>query len=398
MSKDKQTILMVHNYYQLAGGEDTVLAGEQALLEANGHKVVRYTRHNNELAQLNILQKLALPFTSIFNLRTYRAVKAQIKAEQVDVVHVHNTLTLVSPAVYYAALHCNVPVVQTIHNFRLLCPAATFYRGGHICEDCPSHGLLCAVKRGCYRGSKLQTLLCVLNTKIHRMTGVYKKLHYICLTEFNKEKLLQHRQINAAQISVKPNFVQAIGAVVPYEARDDQIVFAGRLEKLKGIDVLLQAWQLLEAEGTQQKLILCGTGPMQQWCEDYIAQHGLQNVQLKGFVPNDEMRRIIAHAKALVQPSQWYEGFPMTIAEAYSVGTPVIGSAMGNVGSLVKDEATGKQFAYHSPQALAKALQQFAANAPLQAQCSVQAHQTYLQYYAPEKNYEILAQIYRNLR
>lgn len=398
MSKQKQTILLVHNYYQLAGGEDTVLAGEQALLEENGHKVVRYTRHNSELAQLSTLQKLALPFASIFNLRTYREVKALIKAEQIEIVHVHNTLTLVSPAVYYAALHCKVPVVQTIHNFRLLCPAATFYYDGHICEDCLTHGLGCAVKRGCYRGSKLQTLLCVLNTKVHRMTGIYKKIRYICLTEFNKQKLLRHGQIRPAQISIKPNFVQALGEPVPYESRENQIVFAGRLEKLKGIDVLLQAWQLLEAQGTTQQLIICGTGPMQQWCEAYIAQHGLTKVQLKGFVPNDQLRQMVANAKALVMPSQWYEGFPMTIAEAYSVGTPVVGSDMGNVGNLVQDGVLGKHFTYHSPQALAQALQQFASDEEKQEDCSKNAWVVYLHYYAPEKNYQMLAQIYRSLR
>ncbi len=202
----KYKILMVHNYYQIPGGEDTVVANEKRLLEEHGHKIVLYTRHNNELKSMGKFQKIALPFTTIFNPRTYSDIKRIIREEQIDIVHVHNTLNLISPAVYYAAGKCKVPVVQTVHNFRLLCPGATFYRDGHICEDCVSKGLGCAVKHKCYRGSRAETLICVISTKIHRLTGIYGKINYICLTEFNREKLLQLKQIKPEKVFVKPNF------------------------------------------------------------------------------------------------------------------------------------------------------------------------------------------------
>ena len=202
----KQKILMVHNYYQIPGGEDTVVANEKRLLEEHGHEVVLYTRHNNELKNMSKLQKLGLPFTTIFNPRTYRDIKRIIKEEKIEIVHVHNTLNLISSAVYYAAVKCGVPVVQTIHNFRLLCPGATFYRDGHICEDCVSKGLKCAVKHKCYRNSRAQTLICVISTWIHRHTGILGKINYIALTEFNKEKLLQLKYIKSERVFVKPNF------------------------------------------------------------------------------------------------------------------------------------------------------------------------------------------------
>ena len=208
----KQKVLMVHNYYQIPGGEDTVVENEKRLLEENGHEVILYTRHNNELKSFSKIKKLVLPFTTIFNIKTYKDVKRIIKKEHIEIVHVHNTLNLISPSVYYAALSCKVPVIQTVHNFRLLCPGATFYRDGHICEDCLKYGLKCAVKHGCYRNSKLQTLACVITTKIHRMLGVYRKINYICLTEFNKNKLLElnYRSkkiiISPEKVYVKPNF------------------------------------------------------------------------------------------------------------------------------------------------------------------------------------------------
>ena len=230
----KKNILIVHNYYQIPGGEDTVVANEKKMLEKHEHKVILYSRNNAELKQMSKRQKIFLPITTVFNPRTYREIKKLIKQGNIDVVHVHNTLNLVSPAVYYAARRMKVPVVQTIHNFRLLCPGATFYRDGHICEDCVEHGLRCAVKHSCYRGSKIQTLACVLSTTFHRITGIYGKINYICLTDFNRKKLLELKQIKPERVFVKPNFIESKNECISENDRKDQFVFAGRLDKLKG--------------------------------------------------------------------------------------------------------------------------------------------------------------------
>ena len=179
-------------------------------------------------------------------------------------VHVHNTLNLISPAVYYAARSMKISVVQTVHNFRLLCPGATFYRNGHICEDCVKHGLKCAVKHSCYRGSKAQTLVCAISTWLHRTTGIYEKINYICLTEFNKDKLLQLKQIKPERVFVKPNFVENNNSFIPEEERLNQFIFVGRLDKLKGVDILFEAWKRMGEDA--HKLIVCGTGPMEDWC------------------------------------------------------------------------------------------------------------------------------------
>ena len=133
--EQKPTVLIVHNYYQIPGGEDTVVANEKDMLESRGHKVILYTRNNLELKELGIKQKVLLPFTTVYNLRTYQEIRRIIKEKKVDIVHVHNTLNLISPSVYYAAFSMKVPVVQTVHNFRLLCPNAIFYRNHHICEN-----------------------------------------------------------------------------------------------------------------------------------------------------------------------------------------------------------------------------------------------------------------------
>ena len=389
MDKDKKLkILQVHNYYQIPGGEDTVVANEKKMLEEHGHKVVLYTRNNSEIKKMNLFQKLLLPFTTIFNIKTYREIKKIIKKERIDIVHVHNTLNLVSPSVYYAARIMKIPVVQTIHNFRLLCPGATFYRDGHICEDCLSKGLKCAVKHGCYRGSRLQTLVCVISTKIHRLTRIYGKINYICLTEFNKKKLLQLKQIKEERVFIKPNFVESISEFIPEESRKNQFIFAGRLDKLKGIDLLLKAWK--EMGEKAPKLIVCGIGPMEEWCKDYVINNEL-NVELRGYVPNEEIRKMIAESKGMILPTQWYEGFPMSIVEAFSVGTPVLCSDLGNAGSIIEEGVTGYKFDQNNLKQMIAAVNK----------CTKMCDSTfdlYKRYYTKDMNYEQLLTDYEKLK
>lgn len=381
----KLRILMVHNYYQIPGGEDTVVANEKKMLEDHGHIVILYSRHNSEIKQMSKLQKLGIPFTTVFNPRTYGEIKNLIKQHQIDIVHVHNTLNLVSPAVYYAGLKCGVPVIQTVHNFRLLCPGATFYRDGHICEDCVEQGLWCAVRHKCYRESRMQTLACVISTAIHRMTGVYGRIHYICLTEFNKEKLLKLKQISPDRVFVKPNFVESTDEIIPQKQRENQFIFAGRLDKLKGIDVLLEAWKQMGENAP--KLIVCGTGPMEEWCKRFVADNKV-NVELRGFVPNYEVRELLAHSKALIFPTRWYEGFPMSVIESFSVGTPVVCSNIGNVGSIVEEGVNGCKFDVQSLDDMTSAVNR------CEHLCT-QTFEIFEKKYAEQINYQQLMDSYR---
>lgn len=382
---NKKRVLIVHNRYQLPGGEDTVVDNEKKLLEDNGHDVILYTRNNNEINSMSRLSKLMIPVAFIYSFKTHREINKIIKEKQVEIVHVHNTLCLISPAVYYAAISNNVPVIQTIHNFRLLCPGATFYHDGKVCEDCVGKGLLCAVKHNCYRNSKIQTLACVLGIKIHRLTGINSKINYICLTEFNKRKLMEQKQIKESRIFVKPNFVKTNSNIISFAERKNQFVFVGRLDKLKGIDLLLEAWKKLGEEALD--LIVCGTGPLKEWCLKYVADNHLAKVKMIGFVKSEDVKKIMGESKALILPSQWYEGFPMSIVEAYSVGTPVLGSDIGNVGNIIETNVTGWKFKYNSVDDLIKA-----TKCTKDIVDSVIAE--YNNKYTDIKNYEQLKEIY----
>jgi len=385
----KERILLVHNYYKIPGGEDTVVENEKKLLEEHGHMVFFYCRKNSEMEKFTKLQKIFLPLTTIFNVKTYIEIKNIIKKEKIDIVHVHNTLCLISPSVYYAALNCKVPVVQTIHNFRMSCPAATFYRDGHICEDCMEKGLLCAVKHRCYRKSRLQTLICVITTKLHRMLGIYYRISYICLAEFSKQKLFQLNHlkkkaiINSEKVYIKPNMTFE-NTTNNCSERKSYYVFSGRVEKIKGIDLLLTAFSKLQNE----HLIIAGTGTQFEYYKALAAKMKLNNVTFLGFIDKQQLKELVQNAKAVIVPSQWYEVFGMTIIEAFAMKTPVIGADIGNISNLIEEGVNGWKFHYNSSDDLVKKI--IECSATPENKLNVYCKENNF----PEGNYNELIQIY----
>lgn len=386
-------VLIVHNYYQIPGGEDVVVANEKKLLEDHGHEVILYTRDNKELNSMNAVRKVGLFFTTIYNRRTYKDICRIVKEEGVDVIHVHNTLNLISPAVFYAARKCKVPVFNTIHNFRMLCPKATLYRDDNICEDCIENGLKCALARRCYRDSLAQTFVCVLLMKIHRMMGIYRYVRFICLTDFNRDKLLEINKsgniiIDPKNVYVKPNFmIKGNEHLVKVDERDDFLLFAGRLDESKGIDLLLDACKISKA-----KVIICGSGPLEGLVRERINSEDnayKERVKYVGMLTHEEVMNKMRHAKALILPTRWYEGFPMSIAESFSVGTPVIGPNMGNVGNIITDGITGCLFESGKVDSLAQAMDKI---------CDMDMHnaayEEFVAKYTDEINYKELMEIY----
>lgn len=383
----KQNVLIVHNHYQLTGGEANVAANETRLLIEHGHDVTTYARDNAEIAGYGLLQKLRLPFTTLFSLQTYRAVRQIIRQKQIDVVHVHNTVPLVSPAVYYAAWSCGVPVVQTVHNYRFVCPSGMCFRDGQVCEACLQKSLLCAVRYGCYRGSRAQSAALSASIALHRLLGTYRRIEaYICLTPFMLEKLAS--KLPQERLAVKPNIVDVPLSPVPYEAHDDAFVFFGRLDKQKGVWILLQAFERLP----EFRLILIGSGPEEAGMRAYLAEHAMQNVAMTGALPHDEALSTVARAKAFVMPTQWYEGLPLTVLESFALGTPVIGSKLGNVGALLSQWGGGAAFDQTSPEALADCIRSLAPSAL--AAWSKQARTAADALCNREENYRALIRIY----
>ena len=326
-------ILQVHNFYQQAGGEDRVVAAESALLSGNGHRVLQYTVRNDAVDQLAAIN---LGIKTIWNSESYRRIRRLIAEEAIEIVHAHNTLPLISPAVYYAAAAQNVPVVQTLHNYRLLCPAATFYREGEICELCLGKTIkIPALTHRCYRGSLAASGAVSAMLALHRFAGTYqRKVHtYIALTEFARRKFCEGG-LPPERLVVKPNFLD----VDPGQGsgQGGYALFAGRLTAEKGLAVLLDAWA---ASPRALPLKIAGIGPLEGFVRERAA--ALPNVEYLGACDHAHVLELLQGASFLAFPSRWYEGMPMVLIESLACGTPVVAFAVGSLNDLIVDGVNG---------------------------------------------------------
>lgn len=394
-----QNILLVHTRYRLPGGEDAVFAAERAMLAAHGHRVVVYERANAE-ADGSLLQKLLLPLRAVYSFKTLREVRALLRREHIDLVHVHNTLLVTSPSVFWACLKERVPVVQTLHNFRIFCPNGILLREGRVCEDCPAHGLACAVRHRCYRGSRAQSLVCAAVYWFHRRLGTYRKIDLLTLTEFDRAKLLEFNAktpvFDPARLYVKANPVESAGnaaPIIPWAARRAQYLYAARLEEAKGLKTVAAAWRRLSQTlgESAPMLVIAGSGPLEAWAREACA--GLP-VRFAGQLPHEELLREMANSRGLIAASLWYETFGLTMVEANAAGTPVLASALGNPGAMVQNGVNGFTFAPGDAEALAEAVVRLEAAGPALDLAAIRAGTAR---YAVEANYSALAAIYRDI-
>ncbi len=379
-------ILQVHNFYKQRGGEDSVFAAEHDVLVQRGHTVVQYCAHNDEIKEMS---RVAAAVKTIWNRDTYRQVRAVIREHAPDLLHAHNTFPLISPAVYYAAADAGVPVIQTLHNYRLLCPKAIFFRDGHICEDCLGSVPLPAILHGCYRGSKTASATVVALLTAHRAAGTWRRKvnTYIALTEFAKAKFVQGG-LDPDHIAVKPNFLACdpgIGA-----GAGGYALFAGRLSGEKGLGLLLDAWQQVPRSF---RLKIAGDGDLRSLVEDRARQ--LPNVQLLGNCDHCHILELAKNAAVQIVPSEWYEGLPMTVVEAFACGTPVITSTLASMDELVTDGVNGSRFQNGSSKDLAASIIRTMGNEQLLMNMRKQARKKYEMAYTPQRNYAMLMKIYR---
>lgn len=385
-------ILFIHNYYQQPGGEDAVVAAEARLLEEHGHRVVGYERHNDELRGGGLVGAIAAGIGTVWAVRSFRDIKKLLAKEKPDIVHFHNTFPLISPAAYYACAGAGVPVVQTLHNYRMLCPAATLLRDSKVCESCLGRSVAWpGVVHGCYRKSRTATALVATMSSIHRAIRTWKtKVDlYIALSEFARSKFLAGG-LPSERIFVKPNF--ALRDPGPGRKPAVSVLYVGRLSEEKGIRVLLDAWRQLEEP---IPLRIAGDGPLHTDIKLRIKSATRSDAQLMGRISPADVHEQMRSAHFLVQPSVCFENFPLTIAEAFACGVPVIASRLGSMAEIVRDGVTGLHFEAGNAADLAAKVE-WAWNHPEEmARMGRAALAEYEAKYTPEINYKILMQIYQ---
>lgn len=373
-------ILIAHNAYQHRGGEDAVVEAELALLQRYGHQIEMYRQHNDAL---NDMPRAAAAASTIWSLRSASDIDALCRRFQPDVIHVHNTFPLISPSLYWAAYRRGVPVVQTLHNFRLLCPQAIFMRDGKTCEDCIGHLPWRAVTRKCYRSSAAQSAVITGMLAVHRAAGTYRHrvTRYIALNRFARDKYIQGG-LPAERLRIKPNFAPSTG-LPSWNARSGGL-YVGRLSSEKGLDVLAGAlWSVPHV-----RIEVIGSGPLEP-----LARQAFKSGYL-GYLPLDDIMARMGRAQFLVLPSTCYENSPRTIVEAFSCGLPVIASRLGALADIVQEGVTGLLFNPGDPKDLAEKIAWAAAHPEEMLRMGRAARAEYEAQYTPERNYEMLIAIY----
>jgi glycosyltransferase involved in cell wall biosynthesis len=379
-------ILLVHNRYQLAGGEDVVFEAEARLLRRHGHDVHEHVEDNDTI---DPSRRLRLALDTIWSSSRRTALQSIARANAIELVHFHNTFPLISPAAYGGCREAGAAIVQTLHNYRLLCPSATLFRDGRPCEDCVGRVLPWpGVAHACYRGSRMQTAAAAAMLTAHRLRGTWA--HdvdlYLALTRFARERFIAGG-LPADRIRVKPNFLPDD----PGGARADggDFLFVGRLDQSKGVETLVRAWASMPSP---PPLRIAGDGPLAEIVR--AAAAASPSVTYLGALPRAEVQAEMRAARALIFPSLWYEGMPMTILEAFACGLPVIASRRGSLEELVDDGRTGLTVAPGDPAALAAAVAWASQNPERLAEMGRAARREFEDHYRAEANYPLLMDAY----
>lgn len=385
-------VVLVHNQYRSGspGGEDVVFREEKKLLEDAGVEVQTYTRSNDEMHSGNLIDRARVLTGLRRSRRTRRDLGSILQRFKPDIVHCHNTFPLISASAYEACHAARVPVVQTIHNYRLVCASGNHYRKNAVCEECSPGNTLAAVRHACYMESRAASLAVAAMIAANHASKIYLRRvdRFIALNHFAANRL-RAMGVPAEKLSIKPNFVSPFTAKAN-ETREDFFLFAGRLSSEKGLEWLISAWHQLE----KVPLLIAGDGPLRQQLEQQIASNGLP-IQFLGMQSRESVRSLMARARGVIFPSLWFEGMPMTILEAWQSEAPVICSAIGGLPELIRDGVDGLLVKPGDSMELAAAVRRLAADSALGSRLSAAAAQRIQTDFSPEKNLELLMGVYR---
>ena len=351
--------------------------------------VIPFTRHNDDIDESSFVKRINLAFDGTWSKKSYAAISMLIAETKPDIAHFHNTFPQISPSAYAACQDNDVPVVQTLHNFRFICPGALLQRAGAPCEDCVGHSLLPALRHRCYRGSFSATGAQVLTISYNRMRKSYTRLvnRYIALTRFAAGRL-QSGGLPADRFSIKPNFLPDPPAIG--EGRGEYAVFVGRLSEEKGVRTLLNAWTQLR----HLPLKILGEGPLNRELRELATQQNLP-IEFLGHRNQAEILAVVRDAAMQLVPSEWYEGFPMVVLEAYACGTPVIAAKIGSLDEIVIDNQTGMKFTPGDPDSLARCVGHLYQSKDMLASLRPKVRNQFDQLYTAAANLSQLLGIYK---
>jgi glycosyltransferase involved in cell wall biosynthesis len=387
-------VLIVHNNYQQFGGEKLAVDSQRELLRQNNHEVIDYARENSEIDSFSLGQKAAFPLNAFYSRRTFREIAWLVRKEKPDIAHIHNVFPLISPAVYSALHNARIPIVQTVHNYRFLCPNGLFFTQGHICELCKFGNTLHAVKYKCYKNSYVFSALYASIVGGHRALGTHHLVdRFIVLNPFTAEKMVESQLVEAEKISVLENFLSDPVPSADYQSKEPYFIFMGRLSPEKGIDTLVRAALLQPSI----RLYVLGVGPLDKELRQLAKAAQPRQIQFLGFVDGDRKWELLRKATASVIPSTCYENCPIGALESFAAGTPIVASNTGALPYIVDDHLNGRIFRAGDADDLCNKLITLSSNPAQVGDMSRRARMTFELKYTAKAHYQGLMKIYSGI-
>jgi glycosyltransferase involved in cell wall biosynthesis len=388
-------VLTLHNFYRSdsPSGENGVYEAETALLRAHGHEVRGLNRQSDEIRDQGVFGLFKGGVVTPWNPVMFRLVRRAAEEFRPDIVHVHNTFPLISPAVFHA-IGEGTARVATLHNYRLFCAAATPMRDGGICTEClDGRTSWPAFEHGCYRESRVASAPLAFSIALHRRIGTWteKVDAFIALTRFQRERM-SDAGLPRDRVWVKPNFYPGRPEVLPWPEREDRVVYVGRISPDKGVDDIVDAW-LAWGEAAPQ-LVIVGDGPLRVELETRVRTAGSEKIRFVGKVAPEDARQWIGASRLLVLASRWFEGLPLVLCEAFAAGTPAAVSDLGALPQLVALPAAGEVFRAGDPRHLREVVSDLWSDRERLAAMAVRARGEFESQYCEERNYEQLMEIY----
>ncbi len=391
-------ILAIHNFHRKgsASGDDQVFKSETALLEQHGNTVVRYTVSNDEFDSAGIIGKIKLTFGMMWSFKNYHAVRDLIKKEKPDIVHIHTFFPLFSPSILYAAKRCDVPVVATLHDTRFICPCSTSLRGTQLCNECGDGHYLRMCRYGCFKGSRMQSLIVACIFKYHRIRkSFYKQIdQYICLND-NQIKLLTDIGFDSKKIVKKYNFVPDaeanLNAAKAEGLPERYVVFYGRIGEEKGIRILMKIWDQLP----DIPLVVMGGGPLEEEFKAWADKQ--ENVWFLGYTQHDKCLSIVKGGEFVVFPSIWYEGCSMVEIETESLGKALVATDLGFSVEAIENGVNGYKVDLGDTDGFIEIIRELWGDPEKCKIMGQNARADYEAKYRPEDNYKQLIGIYESL-
>ena len=387
-------VLLAHNFYRsnAPSGEDGVFRNERQLLESRGVEVVSYERFNDDIDDRTLPAKIRVALDTAWSDKSFSELNKILRKERPDIVHFHNTFPLISPSAYAACRENRIPVVQTLHNYRLICPGGLLLRDGRPCEACVGRSLYPALRHACYRDSHAATAAVVCMLWRNRMAGAYSRRvdRYIALTQFAARRLIAGG-LPAAQLAVKPNFLPNPPQPNVSDNAGHYAIYVGRLTTEKGVKTLISAWRSVP----NLPLKIVGDGALSEELKQ-AARDAKLPIEFCGFRPHAEVLELIKSARLQIIPSECYEGFPLSVLEAFACGTPVVASRLGGLAEIVEEGVTGVLCTPADPQDLARKINELLAKPEQWQRLRRQALNVFEQRYTADINFQQLMQIYQD--